>query len=48
MNSDDLPSTLPEGFSIDDHILDVRLTDAVEDGGLFGFRLSATRRSRSG
>ena len=46
MNSDDLPSTLPEGFSIDDHILDVR-TDAVEDGGLFGFRLSATRRSRS-
>lgn len=38
MNSDDLPSTLPEGFSIDDHLLDVRLTDAVEDGGLFGFR----------
>ena len=38
MNSDDMPTTLPEKFSVDDHILDVRLTDAAEDGGLFGFR----------
>jgi uncharacterized protein YydD (DUF2326 family) len=38
MNSDDMPTTVPVGFSADDHILDVRLTDAVEDGGLFGFR----------
>lgn len=38
MNSDDMPTTLPEGFSLNDHTLDVRLTDAVEDGGLFGFR----------
>lgn len=38
MNSDDMPTTLPEGFSPEDHIIDVRLTDAVEDGGLFGFR----------
>lgn len=38
MNSDDMPTTLPEGFSPEEHTLDVRLTDAVEDGGLFGFR----------
>ena len=38
MNSDDLPTTLPDGFVLEEHVLDVRLTDAVEDGGLFGFR----------
>ncbi len=38
MNSDDMPETLPDGFSIEDHVMDVRLTDSVEDGGLFGFR----------
>jgi uncharacterized protein YydD (DUF2326 family) len=38
MNSDDLPSTLPEGFSIDEHVLDVRLTDTVDEGRLFGHR----------
>lgn len=38
MNSDDMPTTVPEGFSVDDYILNVRLTDAAEDGGLFGFR----------
>jgi uncharacterized protein YydD (DUF2326 family) len=38
MNSDDLPVTLPEGFVLEDHVLPVRLTDARDDGGLFGFR----------
>lgn len=38
MNTDDIPATLPEGFSLMDHVLPVRLTDASEDGGLFGFR----------
>lgn len=34
MNSD----AVPRSFDIDDHVLDVRLTDATEDGGLFGLR----------
>lgn len=38
MNSDDIPETLPDGFSIEDHVMDVRLTDTVPEGGLFGFR----------
>lgn len=38
MNSDAMPTTVPEGFSAEDHVLDVQLTDTVEDGGLFGFR----------
>ena len=38
MNTDDVPREVPAGFCIDDHALDVRLTDAAEDGGLFGFR----------
>ena len=38
MNSDDIPETLPDGFSIDDHVTSVRLTDTVPEGGLFGFR----------
>lgn len=38
MNSDAVPTTFPEGFSPDAHVLDVQLTDAREDGGLFGFR----------
>ena len=37
MNSD-TPKELPADFRIADHVLDVRLTDATEDGGLFGFR----------
>jgi uncharacterized protein YydD (DUF2326 family) len=36
-NSDALPKNLPEGFS-DKYILPVRLTDATDDGGLFGIR----------
>ncbi len=38
MNSDDIPATLPDGFSIYDHVTSVRLTDTVPEGGLFGFR----------
>jgi len=38
MNSDAVPRELPDGFSLDDAIVPVRLTDATEDGGLFGMR----------
>lgn len=38
MNSDTIPTVLPAGFSLGEHVLPVRLTDATEDGGLFGFR----------
>lgn len=38
MNSDVVPTDLPKGFNLDDFILPVRLTDATEDGGLFGMR----------
>jgi uncharacterized protein YydD (DUF2326 family) len=38
MNSDDVPTEVPSGFQIKNHVVPVRLTDAVEDGGLFGFR----------
>lgn len=38
MNTDAVPKELPAGFRVDDYVLDVRLTDASEDGGLFGFR----------
>lgn len=38
MNSDTLPRTFPDGFRVEDFILPVRLTDATEDGGLFGRR----------
>ena len=38
MNSDAMPVTLPKDFNLDDFILPVRLTDATEDGGLFGIR----------
>ena len=37
-NSDAVPRELPEGFSLDEFNLPVRLTDATEDGGLFGIR----------
>jgi len=40
MNSDALPTEIPEGFDLQSHILPTRLTDATEDGGLFGFRFS--------
>ncbi|MDM8520922.1 DUF2326 domain-containing protein [Anaerolineales bacterium HSG6] len=38
INSDDLTETISSGFSVDDYILQVQLTDATEDGGLFGMR----------
>lgn len=38
MNEDDAFKERAEGFRLDDHILPVVLTDAEEDGGLFGFR----------
>jgi uncharacterized protein YydD (DUF2326 family) len=38
MNTDAVPRELPSGFKVEDHSLDVRLSDASEDGGLFGFR----------
>jgi uncharacterized protein YydD (DUF2326 family) len=38
MNSDAVPRRLPGGFDIDGYVVDVRLTDATEDGGLFGLR----------
>jgi uncharacterized protein YydD (DUF2326 family) len=38
LNSDAVPRELPPGFSLRQHLLPVRLTDATEDGGLFGMR----------
>lgn len=39
MNQDQVPrDAFRSGFDFDSHILDVRLTDATEDGGLFGLR----------
>jgi uncharacterized protein YydD (DUF2326 family) len=38
LNSDDVPREFPEGFNFAECILPVRLTDATDDGGLFGFR----------
>jgi uncharacterized protein YydD (DUF2326 family) len=38
MNTDAIPREVPAGFKLDDFALPVRLTDASEDGGLFGFR----------
>ena len=38
MNSDAIPREFPDGFDINEYILPVRLTDATENGGLFGIR----------
>lgn len=38
INEDDAFKETIEGFDVHDHILPVVLTDAKEDGGLFGFR----------
>lgn len=41
MNEDAVPrAALRSSFDFDRHVLDVRLTDASEDGGLFGFRFA--------
>jgi uncharacterized protein YydD (DUF2326 family) len=39
LNEDEIPSTeFRKGFNFDDYVNPVRLTDATETGGLFGFR----------
>ena len=39
MNSDSVPTEgFAEGFDVQDHIVETRLTDATETGGLFGIR----------
>ena len=38
MNEDDAFKETEKGFSVNDYLLDVELTDATEDGGLFGIR----------
>jgi len=39
MNEDAVPRTeFTPGFRFDEHVVGVRLTDAVDDGGLFGIR----------
>lgn len=38
MNEDDAYKESVEGFNVEDHVLPVVLTDAKDDGGLFGFR----------
>lgn len=38
MNSDVLPEVLPSGTKTKEYVLPVRLTDELEDGGLFGLR----------
>lgn len=38
MNSDQVPTQLPEGFDLESFALSTKLTDSAEDGGLFGFR----------
>ena len=38
MNEDDAFKEKLEGFSIDDHVLAIRLSDSTLDGGLYGVR----------
>jgi uncharacterized protein YydD (DUF2326 family) len=38
MNEDDAFKEKEEGFDLNDYVLDVRITDATENGGLFGIR----------
>lgn len=38
INEDDAGKETEEGFDLSDYVLDVKLTDATEDGGLFGIR----------
>ena len=38
MNSDAVPHEPPDKFDLSEYTLPVRLTDATEDGGLFGMR----------
>ena len=38
MNEDALPAELPKDFDLEQYIVPTPLTDATEDGGLFGIR----------
>ena len=38
MNEDAVPAELPKDFDMNKYIISTRLTDATEDGGLFGIR----------
>lgn len=38
MNEDDAFKEKEEGFDLNDYVLEIKLTDATEDGGLFGIR----------
>lgn len=38
-NSDDLSEATRRGFRVEDRVIEPRLTDRNEAGGLFGFRL---------
>jgi uncharacterized protein YydD (DUF2326 family) len=38
MNEDAVPSEFPGTFDFKQHLISTRLTDATEDGGLFGIR----------
>lgn len=38
LNEDDAFKEEIEGFNLSEHVLKTVLTDATEDGGLFGFR----------
>ena len=38
MNEDAVPESLPNDFDFERYIVPTRLTDATEDGGLFGIR----------
>ena len=38
MNTDALPQGGDTAFVVRDYFMDIRLTDAGEDGGLFGIR----------
>ncbi len=38
MNQDDVPSEFASGFKFDEYVLSTHLTDATENGGLFGIR----------
>ena len=38
MNEDALPAELPKNFDLEQYIIPTRLTDATEDGGLFGIQ----------
>ena len=41
MNSDSVPKEgFESGFNVSDHFLPTKLTDATDDGGLFGFRFN--------